>query len=1062
MRLHDLWRGVLVACVLATCGGPSRAEQAATPTGGNFPDFDQIETARGDLLKGKIRRVTADQVVFLADKERAPVAWPVGAVTIKFWAGVSDAQPRLDYALSVQQQITKALAQLPETRTIDARGLLQAADKATKGLNRVESVKVLKFNTEASAKSAQRLAAALWELEQDALRPLDREAANMAALKDLIEKADGALGRLNAPACAQFLSQAARILARVPPEVARLYGLQNGKNDLAKGIQMIGDWELDALGPAAGADLASLGTLRTALDRQQDLLMPDLPALLRAKVSQEDLRQRVRQRKLECDALWAQTEEVRKAIAAVQPKLDRLKALGDEPSDASKVLTGEIQADLDAVASLKVGEKSAPAVAATVGALRKKFESFKDARSRRELAGRIAQLKAGAAKVRTDYAKLLGDLSEPMTDERAASVAARAGDARKGLTPVLAGLSILAEASTAADDEVLAIRAQAVKVDHKLEQLVQFLAAAQELFRAEAAAIDDSSPLDDLRNAVEAVQSRLRELSEKAEPEHKDLAAQLEARIGQAHRGMAYRADLRRVRQLAVSIESRLAAGQLAEARQGLRQFAGLSAKVAEEAAAAAVTDTPDFATQQAQLQRRLQPAIASARKNAGWMAPTGGDQGLVPPVAWNRWQAFRLALAGDQAASAEAVLDDLERKAADLPGEWSARVPAARAAFWLAQARKMAADGDQEQQRRLLQATVEAAPGSAPARSAALALVRMDDEVRAAQLWRSKLLVLQAVAGVFGAAVLFLGAVAWWRRPSRVRRRVESLLERAVAAAGQGDARRTVTLTRRARRAARLLGVDDPKDVDLRSRALHMPESPPRDVRREIRQRLELPSDEAAIIDAILSGARATPESAEVCLKWLEKSASADPEASDKRTPHVIAWLSKTLEPAPAEGQQGAVWREALATRAAQACRRVGSFRVSLGDNALRLEHYDVADAAFRGALRCSLEGPACERTVIGLAKTFLHQQRVVEAVRFLRGLTSNKLVLPGEPPADATRLCRQLAENEGMNAVKRWLGMALGQAIRDHRTQNPAASAARALAMLFPPGETQETPPA
>ncbi len=1042
----------VAACALACC---LLAPAATMGQWLSFPKEDEIKTASGTLRRGAIIDLTAEQVLFQTSGEASPVRWPRESLTIVRWAGVTDAPQRVSQSRGVFTAASSTLGNLAGAPGADLGSLAQKVDDALSCLEVIHPVATDPFNNQDSVNEANALSGKLKIVAAELARVRAAQPSILRCL-DLVQRAKAAIQKGGLASASAFLADARRDLGAVEPVIRKRFGLESLPEDLAAAAATLaglnGAVLEDRVVPKTLSDLEPLRDLVAASMKHMNSGLPICVAPLEW---QETVRRRLQARAEAVAGALRQTEVIRTTVINIERQLALLASRADTKDDAWQPLAAQVEADFAAASNVKVAPDVAPLVLATLADLRQRFERVKTFGAVRAMAGHISRVSETDARLLAAYQQLLANLGDGASQETLKSTREGVAAIKKDLAAHEEDLRAVPDVKGAAADALQALRATAQGTRQKVDRLEELIDLGEGIFKARAALEDEGEAVSKIGENTKRIQDRLTALRAERDMALASLVDGMADQVRQTLRRVEYVAGCREAERLQASIETKISAGQLDEARAEQQKHREWVRRIQELDAEPGGAHVSEFQSQQRRLAAQLDRAIMARRKQAGWLEPFPTEPELVPPLMWNRWGVVWLAMGGGRGSGAEAALAALKQSPESDRKEWAARLAEARAFICLRRGIEALDLRDSPEARRFFKEGVAEAPASSAAKAAQVELIRLDEaEWRAAsrQMQRQALL---AATGALAVLVPLVGAVVWSRRPPRQRRKAARLLAMATAAASQGNGRQVAVRVARAQRILKRLRTDTAEDADLRLKAARLLEVKPRDLRKEIRQRIDDSGDEAEWVRRIAAGTSYRPEAVELCLNWLRKHPAHGSKGAAGPAVQVRNWLVAALAASPGEGAAGASWREPQAEQAVEIVATSPDLWLCLADNARALSHHEKAQTAYRSALPHCRDGDRALRAVIGLARTFLDQGRSVEAARLLRGVQRKQLVLPDVPPADATVLHDELVRENAMPEIRLWHGVAIGTALKDGRVQNPAAARA-ALPMLFPEEES------
>lgn len=366
-------------------------------------------------------------------------------------------------------------------------------------------------------------------------------------------------------------------------------------------------------------------------------------------------------------------------------------------------------------------------------------------------------------------------------------------------------------------------------------------------------------------------------------------------------------------------------------------------------------------------------------RESAGWFTmATAGE--LIPPTLPNRWQAVRVHLAEGRIDEAARLLETMQTE--PLTVQWRETV----------------------------------------ARGRAEVALRLGAVAASGVVLRTRPIVLSLCA-----AIVMLGLLALWRKYPGGKHRAARLLRRATTITDASCADQVVAYAKRALNILERVK-DDAEAIELRNKAREVIRHPPRDRQAEIRKCLALEPNENGVILAILGHETSTSQEYELCVQWLEEHAGHTSRRQTELWTNVVAWLAAKLTYDVSGGRENAVWRAALARRAAAVSSDVRLW-LCTAENARSVDEHDNAESAYHSALDSQLTAEQHEQTIIGLARLSLERNGPSEAARFLQA----ELKRTGDKPV-----------------FRRWLGIAIGRAVSTGQVKDRGRAANTAIRYL------------
>jgi hypothetical protein len=887
----------------------------------NFAETDVIVGEDGRELRGEITELTVNRIKFRLRKRGGEMTLLRDSFAIREWAGVSDAQARVEYVEIELPWLKRKLdARLNEGKALDFEAMKRKMGRLRDCLAKIERVENMEYDTTDAADRAEAL-----------LRQIREERSKLGALMinhNFISTYHRLVGEAIRSIAEDRMVPAAQHFERAWELVEKKGGFNLDKHFRP-------DARAEALAAARRwcLKLDKDGTPGRSKGRKELLARHKAFTELKAnltRITSEDLAKKANlDRKLERVAsILGNLGKAQETIETLEDQFRKYEQLPEEKLEPRRALLAEIEKQLeDRLASTDAGSR--PYLEEGMKQLRARLQ---DAREKLRLQSARNRYESN----RKDYENLVRRFVEDPSD------------AVDDLAVRLEGLRSEVEQHR---KEVAGFAEHLTDRRGRWEELTRGFADLEKDLMRMARILADVEQYRGLKGRIETTQIPERGLIEQLVAIRQKLSVWEETEMGVLKQALT---DLRnecaallararwdrktgRIRELLRTSRQELDAGHLVSTRQSVFAARGLigeldAGEVEErEAEGRALTERLDG------LSTELDEVIISRRAESGWLQSPFQRRPL-PPSPTYRWELVRSALMRDDETVAKRHLDMLQE--AEQSAKWQKRVQVAEAELRLREARKDLRDGQIEEAVAAFEDLSTRMSGRPTGRIADLELNRLRRrrlEARATAVRRKLSWGVAALVGML--AVIEIIAVF-------VRRRRRKRAESAGAYAGT------------------------PRT--------------PRDMEAEARKRLTAGETRPGVITEILNEWEAGPETCRACLDYLKREKSIS-EQEEELKEKARQWLSEALQPRPAETEEGARWRLDLATEAAKMDPEDPQFRLLRGDNAAVLGQHAEAARAYGAALKLGLEDEEAEQVRLKRGRAFVRQGNPESALKAL-----------------------------------------------------------------------------
>jgi len=998
--------------VLFAVAALSGARAGEAPPGKPVPfeETDCIKGPSGELLHGRITRVTRDTIQFWKPGWRKAIPHSRNQFAVRHWAGVTDAAERLKYAREVRSRILEALARADKAP--DLGHMIKSLDEAAGYLKTIRFVELPgDYDTAEESTDAGVLSREFRLLRGD-LSQLRFSKARLDAYHRQVVQARVMVAQLRFEAAARMCRLASRSLAGVgaPSLLERLGFNEQGKRpaDLAATAETLTRIDLDLIeGRTPVTRLGDLAPVLERMEQQRALLTRPWAVALASATVQKALRDKTDRHLAALRDVLERLDDHCKVAARVRVLLKRLENLPKEEAEQFVVIAAEIAVELP---RLLKPEKAPPLDQTTLAIvkrshdeLRSAFERLRSTRADLEQSGWVAYHRKTYARDVQSWGRILHDfalLSEGLSLDAVRSIRARVDLCRQSLSQLAAGPgSRLTGASGPTAAAVSELREKAKKSLAQVDQLVSLLKEAEIVLELEAdlrARVPGENDVESLtRTRLCLEQARERMLSRQGQGRASigAVLAALDRHCCNAVNLAGYRIETRRADDKCREVRLHLDAGRLGRARGEMRVLREHLRSLQTCADALGKKAPAPLLEAGECLGSELARSINSRRVEAGWVVPPEMTE-AVPASTANLWLAFRTDMDLGNTERAAKRIDALD--ALPLSDAWAQRLRAGRVEMKLAAARRALAGGHGSEARRLLQGaaasrTSGVLEGRLPAaRAAELELNRLDTaarSVRTARAQRTAAWVFWGVvgAGMFVAALLFRPArsaedvpeVSARRKNRRGKRNLKAVIDRALAGS---------------------TGIEN-------------------------------------MVEQILSSPHGDVEQCGICIAWIRATRDGGGNGGGSHKHGLVSareWLVRSLSLDVSGGVEGARWRAQISEEAVGVFPDDVALLLCFGDNAAHLKDNVRAETAYRAILELKPGLKQKARAYLGLARALLGQERPDEALELLETALDDE----------------QLKRAAGVE-MRRWLGICVMRAARAGRVDDEKA-AQRTLGLL------------
>lgn len=955
-----------------------------------------------------------------AGKEGKPTVTIKGApylidtqVIVVHWAGVHDAAARLRIATDIISLVRVRLREIGDNGQVTALDpLVTLIDQGAAALMLIKIDQAIKHGKPALANrdlldkntgSLKELKALIERLQ------VQESTAALTSYRKAIDTTKEALGNDSFKAAIEELEKAGMILNGFLNQTDRDFvGLTAREGDIREAARHLQGLDLSlATFDTAKLDLFQFMGQRKKLKTQQDLLKKNLPALFDASALEARWRGKV-------DDALARTRTVDQALAPIHTQLHKAAMELDQlpdiklRADSAADLTKSIQATLDREAEYVAGLRSAlqsdddvvlarQMLARTLTELRQRFVIV--VRDRRIAVWTLAA-QTGIVVAAAAYRDAVNEL-ETQGHRSAASLVPSVQLHLQTLAklqpePDLVQVLKASDGFSALDAGLTSASERATVLLGVLQEIAKVPALESQINATEVS-------LEGLRQTNRAIVQVAQRLSS---VEEELLAATESTRVHLvtlSKRGNYAEANLLR-RTVLERIEAHLATGEVDNAKAAYATLDEVIRRVEESARLASEVPPADLTEGVDALQQRVAKAVHDYRIAHGWFEPWPGA-GLVSPEDRNvRSYVIEQAIAAGRLDEAEVKI--AEAQATARSDEWRLRLKELAASVLVLRARAAEEDGDMTEARsRYAQAEALSQGPSQHVARQALAVMRARSLAAAPS--SKELGMVTVTAGVLALPVVLVLV----RRIVRRRRvaRLQARLQETQRLARQG---RVDDAAREARRilAAAVSVAGMTEGVDILAEATRF-------VNASITS-VPLPdglgkADHVGVRHLINNPRPSLVELRRVA-QWLRQSAG---EKDHALVNDAIRWLAAGVlaRVTLAEADDCLAWLQ----QAADGARR-GELCLCIAAVALRFGRFADAERGCVQGLSLSPPVPVQNELLISLVRALIELDRPQEAVAALKSAIKKR----PEP------------------ALRKWLAIATGYALRSGRIRNKAKS--------------------